>query len=166
MMEPPVAEKPTPIGSGLGLLAALCATTVTLGFSVPAAIASFFGLGLLLGGLLMPRPGLITGGAAVLGVGVLLAGLHGASGLLVGVGLVGVVVAWDVSHNALSHGRQVGRDAATALPEALHAAASAVVGMLAVAVGYGIYRATTAGQPSTAVALFTLGAVLIILAMK
>ena len=161
-----IVTNPTPIGSAMAILAGLVATSITIGFSAPAAVSGLVGLILLFGGLLLPRPGVITSGAALLALGVLLAGLAGAPGAAVGIGFVGVVVAWDVAHNSLSHGRQVGRDAPTVVPEAVHAGASLVVGLLATGFGYGVFVLVGAGQPATAVALLTLGAVILILAVK
>lgn len=159
-------ESPTSFGSGLGVLAGLIASAVTLGISPVATMVTLVGLVALIVGLLLPRPGFITAGAAGLASGVIIAGLSGASALGIAIGFVGAVLAWDVSHNSLSHGRQVGRDAATIAPEAIHAGGSLVVGVLAVAVGYGIFEFATSGQPATAVALLTVGAVLLVLALR
>lgn len=166
MTDASIVVKPTPVGGAMGILAALLATTVAIGFSGPATACALAGVLLLVTGLLLPRPGLITGGAVLLGTAIVLAGLAGAPGPAVGVGFVGVVVAWDVSHNSLSHGRQVGREAPTVPAEAMHAGGSLVVGLLAVGIGYGIFTAAGTGRPATAVALLTVGAVVLILAVK
>lgn len=166
MMDDGIVVKPTPIGGAITLLGGLLAIAVTVGFSAPAAAAGLAGLVVLLGGLMLPRPGLLTAGAGLLALAVFLAGGAGAPATAVGIGFVGTVVAWDVSHNSLSHGRQVGSEAPTAPPEAMHASASFGVGVVAVMVGYGIFTAAGTGRPATAVGLLAVGAVLLILAIK
>ena len=161
-----IVAKPSPVGSAIGILAGLLATAAAVGFSAPAAVSSLAGMVVLLIGIVLPRPGLITGGAVFLVAGVVLAGLSGAPGVAVGVGFVGAVVAWDVSHNSLSHGRQVGRDAPTASTEAIHAGASLLVGFVGVGMGYGIFSFAGTGQPASAVALLTIGAIALVLAVK
>lgn len=164
-MSDSIVMKPTPVGGGMAVLAALVATAVSIGF--PTAVAAcLVGVTVLFVGLLLPRPGVITVGAVCVLTGVVLAGLAGASGLAVGVGFVGAVVAWDVGHNTLSHGRHVGRDAASPAPEAVHAGASLLAGLVAVVLGFVVFVLATSGQPATAVAFLTLGAVLLVLAVK
>lgn len=161
----PVA-KPTPVGGGLAVLAALVTTAMAVGTSGMGAVLALAGLATLLIGLVVPRPGIVTlGGLGLVGA-VLAAGVAGASGMAVAVGIVGAVVSWDIAHNSLSLARQVGREGSTAAPEALHAGASLFVGVGATAVGYLIFTSVGSGQPATAVALLTIGAVMLLLAVK
>lgn len=161
-----LVRAPTRIGSGLALLAAVLGAMVGVAFSGPSAVLAVTGMGVLIVGIVLPRPGIITTGAALVASAVFVAGYYGAPASAIMIGTIGAILAWDLAHNAISHGRQVGRDADTVRPELLHAAGSTGVGVVTAVLGYALYGAVTAGQPVTAVALLALASVLIVLAVK
>lgn len=161
----PIA-KPTPFGSGVALLAALMATASTVGISALATLLSLVGVLLFALGLVLPHARLLTHGSIFLGAGVIVAGVSGSPPLAVGIGFIGTVIAWDVSHHSLSLGRQIGADNVSAAPEAVHAATSFLLGGGAVGVGYLIFTATSTGHSATAVALLTLGVLFLIFTFR
>lgn len=79
-----------------------------------------------------------TDGAALLSVGLFVAAvgslLHGGSPLLGFVGIAGSFIAWDLTTNAVSLGREVGRYAPTRQAELVHTGGSLVVAVSGVVV--------------------------------
>ena len=69
---------------------------------------------------------------------VLLAGIYEASLFVILLTGIGTILAWDAGDHAISLGTQMGVEAATLPVEVTHIAGSAVVGILAVIVAYGI----------------------------
>ena len=161
-----IDRDPTRLGSAFGLLAAIVAAMTGLAYSGIGGMSGVLGVVLLAMGLMLPRPGLISVGTLGLLGGVLLAGVSGASPLVVLPGTVAAVMAWDISHNAASHGRQVGTRATTIRAEGMHALATVFVGSLAAGIAYGIYVSATGGQPVTAVALLAVASVLLVFAIR
>ncbi|MFB6218784.1 MAG: hypothetical protein ABEH77_06340 [Halobacteriaceae archaeon] len=104
---------------------------------------------------------LVTAGAALLFFGVLAGALTADDPLLALLGAALAFVAWDTAEHGIGVGEQLGRDAPTRRLEVTHAAASAIVGLLAVAAGYGAYTVAWGGLPSAALVLFLLGALLL-----
>jgi hypothetical protein len=127
--------------------------------------AGGLGLLLLLTGLVRGTTAAVTVGGFGLFVGAVLAGARGAPILPVLVGVTCAVLAWDAGGSAVSVGRQLGREADTARLEAVHLAASAVVGAVVAGVGFGLYRVGTDGGPVAAVALLVIAAVLLVAAL-
>lgn len=165
-MTPPPNGRPTKVGGALALLAALVAAMAAVAFSTPGGLLALFGLALLLGGLVLVRLRLIDLGAATLAAAVLFAGWAGGTPLPVALGVVGAILAWDLGHNAASHGRQVGHTAVTGRAEGVHALGSVLAGFVATAIGVGIFTAASAGQPATAVALLALSGVVLVFALR
>lgn len=161
-----LSRRPTPLGSALGVLAALIATMVALAYSSVGGMAGLLGLLVLLLGLLLPRPGLLGVGAIAQGTGVFLGGLAGAPASVVILGIVAAIMAWDLSHNSASHGRQLGRETPTGRAEGVHALGSLLAGLVSAAIAYGLFVVVAEGQPATAVALLALASVLFVLAMR
>jgi hypothetical protein len=107
----------------------------------------------------------VSAGAALLFGGV----LFGAGGtpdpLYALLGGALAVVAWDVAEFGIGVGEQLGRDAPTARLEVTHAAASAIVGLLAVAAGYGVYVVAWSGLPTVALVCLLAAALLLTLTL-
>lgn len=147
---------------GFALLS-IAATAV----SVPnAAAVSGVGLVVLAAGLATASRRLITNGSAVLLIGVLYAGYTGAAPLLVLVGGLMGVLAWDAASNAVSLGEQLGKETETIRAEVVHVVSSFLVGTLAVAVGYAVYLAAAGRQPIAVVFLLVVGAVALVNALR
>lgn len=104
---------------------------------------------------------LVTAGAAALFLGVLAAALTVDDPFLTLLGGALAFVAWDVGEYGIDVGEQLGRDAPTRRLEVTHAAASTIVGLLAVIAGYGVYTVAWGGLPSAALVLFLLGGLLL-----
>lgn len=136
------------LGSALGSLA-----------GVPPAAVGLLVLGV---GLVRGSRRILTAGAGLLFVGVLLAGASGAGPEPLVVGTLGAVLAWDVGENGIGVGAQLGREADTRRVELVHAASSLAVGAVTAALGYGVYLAAASGQPLTALVFLLFGAVLLV----
>ena len=160
------SHHPTKIGGSMAILAALCAAVVGIAGGLITGFVSLLGVLILLLGLSLPRPGLISLGSVFLGGSVLVVGMTGASAMLIAIGLIGVILGWDLGHNAASLGRQVGNTAQTGRAEAFHAGGSIAVGVFVTVFGMLVYLSMSAAQPAMAVALFALAGLLFILAIR
>jgi len=103
----------------------------------------------------------VTAGAALLFLGALFSALWTADPFLPLMGGALAFVSWDVAEHGIGVGEHLGREAPTSRLEIAHASASAIVGLLAVAVGYGVYTAAGTGLPSIALVLFLAAALLL-----
>lgn len=141
-----VEHAPTRVGAAVAVVAALVAVAAT---GIYAWVA--FGLGLAgvtcLGvGAVSGRSGLVTGGAALLFGCVLVGGVLGAPTVPLLVGAVATVVAWDSAQTGIVLGEQLGRNTPATRIELVHVGGTALVGVVAVAAGYGIFRIAQDGQ--------------------
>lgn len=161
-----VDRSPSAFGRALALVAGVLALAAAALGAVLAIPLGALGLLALAVGVTRSARTWVSVGAGGLFLGVAVAGVEGAPPEPLLVGAVGAVVAYDAGTNAVEVGRQLGRAASTGRAEAVHAAASLLVGALAVAVGYGVYRAATGGQPVTALALLLLGVVALVSALR
>lgn len=159
----PIRRSPTRLSSWAAVGAAIVAVTSSGFYSWPALVVGTLGVLVLVGGLGRGSTATVTLGAFGLFVGGLVAAVRGAPAVPTLVSVTATVLAWDSAGRAISIGTQLGRDANTVRIEAVHLAASLVVGVCTVSVGYGIYWAGTGGQPVTVV-LFMLIAALLLLA--
>ncbi len=97
---------------------------------------------------------LLAVGVACVVVGVLSSGfVYGADSAHLLAATALAVLAWDAGENAVSLGRQVGRDGVTARVEIAHVGASAVVGALAVGAALAAAALPLSGVPVAAVLL-------------
>ncbi|WP_136687221.1 DUF7519 family protein [Halorhabdus amylolytica] len=117
--------------------------------------------------------GTLLGSRRVLGLGSLLqfgavvaAGISSLSAGLVLVGLVAAVLAWDIGEQTIGVGEQLGTEAQTRRPIAVHAAASTLVGAIAIGGVYVTYLTVTGGQPLLALVLFLGGGAIVLLSMR
>ena len=145
-----IDRSPTYLSGTLALLAG--AVTVLLSAVAPVAVAvglaGLLALGL---GLWLGRQAPVTVGAGLLVVGVLAAGVSGASLVATPLGVMTALLAFDLGTTALGLGRQLGRATPTAEVELLHAAASTAVGLSVLIAALVVHGVATGGQPVEAV---------------
>ena len=141
------------------------------GFAVIAAgpegaLLGGIGVPLVLAGVVFGWRRAVTIGAFVVFAGVVLAGVREAppEGLLVGT--AAVVLAWDLGENAIGLGEQLGRAARTRRAEITHAALATLVGVVAVALGYAVFRLATGGQPLAALVFLLAAAIALLEALR
>lgn len=99
-------------------------------------------------------------GGTTLFVGVLLAGLAGASPVRVLLGVGATVVAWDAGANGISVGAQLGQVASTWRVELTHVAGTVVVALLVGTLAYVAFDAVSTEQPTAALILVVAALVL------
>ena len=163
---PPVERSPTRLGGLLAVGAALVALATSGIYSMPALTVGGAGLLLLVAGVVRGSQRAVTTGAAALFAGVVLAGIQGAPVAATLVGTVAAVLAWDVAGTAIVVGDQLGRAVDSSRIEIVHASTSALVGVLAATLGYGVYVTATGGQPLVALAFLLLAAVLLLATLR
>ncbi|WP_122090576.1 DUF7519 family protein [Halalkalicoccus subterraneus] len=157
-----VDRSPAPLSRRVSLVAALVAVLSSGFYSWLALGLGAIGFLLLATGLARGTTRPVTLGAAGLAGGALAAGVEGAPVPTVLAGVAGAVLAWDVGINAIVIGRQLGREAGTERLEAVHAVASAGVGLATAGAGYGLYRMGTGEQPVAALVFLLVAAVLLL----
>lgn len=160
-----VSHRPSDAGAMGGMVAGLVGALAAVAYSPVGAVVGFAGLVLLVLGIVLPRPGFFGLGGATLFAGVIVSGVYGAPATLLVAGSVGTVLAYDLLHNAASHGRQVGRRSPSATAELTHAGGSLVAGGI-VAVLVLVIDGLTGGSSTTAVGLLAMAGVLLVLALR
>lgn len=140
-------------------VAALVAVLVS-GVTTEAAALGLLGLVAMPVGVSRGSRTVHTLGAVALFAGVLLAGSSGAGPAVVLVATAATVVAWDAGENAIGLGRQLGSAAETRRAELTHVGATTAVAAAVGALAYGTYRLARSGQPTMAVVLLLLAALL------
>lgn len=161
-----ITRQPSRFGIAVAVGFALLSIASTAVVAQTAAAVSGIGLVVLALGLAWASRRLVTNGGGIVLVGVLYAGYTGAPPLLVLVGALTGVLAWDAASNAVSVGEQLGKESSTARGEVVHVTSSFLVGTLSVAVGYAVYLAAAGGQPIAAVFLLVVGAVALVNALR
>lgn len=159
--ETPVERSPLRLGTGLAILSALLAWLTVGATSLLALAVGAPGVALVVVGSTRGTGWAVDSGAALLFVGVLVAGVYEAPPLSLLAGTVLTVLAWDAGGTAIDLGEQLGRDADATRLLAVHVGSTALAGVLATGVSYGIYRAATGGQPIAALALLVVAAVML-----
>ncbi|MFB6141867.1 MAG: hypothetical protein ABEJ30_00830 [Halorientalis sp.] len=164
-MTTPVDRSPVRFASGVAVAAALVAALASGLYSLPAFAAGLPGVALVGAGVGVGRRRgtrwVVTVGAAVLLAGVVVAGVFGAPEMVLLLATVATVLAWDAGGTAIDIGRQLGREAESIRVQLVHLGSTAIVGGLTAAIGFGIYRTVTAGQPLTALVLLLVAALLL-----
>jgi hypothetical protein len=161
-----ITRAPSPLGGSVSTVAATLATLAVATASPTAAGVAAVGVVLFAAALVRGSRRFVAGGAALLGVAVLYAGVVGSGVSALVVALWLGVVAWDVGEHAIGVGEQLGRGADSRRVELVHLAGSTFVGALGTAVGYGAYRASTGGQPVVALVFLLLGVVALVAALR
>lgn len=158
-----VDHTPARLSSLVAVFAALVAAlSITLA-SIPLGLV-FGGMGVVFValGVYTGYRAAVTAGAALAFIGVLLVGLIvGASVEVLLAGTVAIIVAWDVGENAIGIGEQVSGDARTGHAEAVHVAATLVVGVVSSGLVYGVSSAASGGKPVTSLFLLLGGTMLV-----
>jgi dipeptide/tripeptide permease len=135
------------------------------GTSIGGAIG-VIGLGFLAVGALRGTRRAVTLGALIAFGGVVAAGAMGAGPVPMVIGTAAAVLAWDLGEQAINLGEQLGRAARTRNAELVHAANSTLIGVIGIAVGYGLFLVAAGGQPVTALVVLLAGALLIATALR
>lgn len=161
-----VDRSPTRLAGTLSLVAALVAVAVAGPYSWGTLALGLVGLVALAVAVLAGRQTAATLGGCAVFAGAVVAGLDGAPPLVVLVGAVAAILAWDAASTAIGIGDQLGRAAATGRLELVHVTATALVGGAGLAVAYGIYTAAAWNVPLTAGLLFCLAVVLMASALR
>lgn len=157
-----VEREPSRVGLGLTAAASLLGAAGTLGAGAGVALLA---VPLSVGGVYRCSRRLLIAGVAVLFVGLVAASTAGVPPWLVLVGSAGTVLTWDLGDHAVSLADQLRAEGRRERVEVVHAAASTlVVGAVAVA-GYAVFALSTGGQPSLALALLVIGAVIALAAL-
>ncbi len=159
-------EQPTSVGATLAIGTTLLGALAVGMYSPASLLLGLIGTVVLVIGVLLPRPGVMTTGSTGLFVAAVTAGVEGAPVEAVMIAVVAAVVSWDVAQNAASLGRQVGSGTETTRSEAVHFAASLGVGVIAGGVGYGVYLGMAGGYSATAVGFLVVGSLLVVLALR
>lgn len=147
--------------TGLALTAvAASVALVAASLTTALALVGVVGVAAATAGVYLQSRRLVTVGTVVLFGVVLLAGTTGGPLALVVLGAGATVVAWDAGTNAISVGRQLGAAAATSRIEVAHTLASSAYAVLVGGVVYAAYGLARGGQPTLAVALSLVAAVL------
>lgn len=147
-----------------GVAGATAAVATLVGGALPAVVTAL-GVLTLLVGVRTARHGVVDAGGFVAVLGVAIAALNDATAPPVLVGTAASVVAWDAGTNAVSLGRQLGREADTARVETLHALAGSAVGLVAAAVGFALFAVGPTRQPVTTLFVLLVAAVLLVVAL-
>jgi len=154
-------QSPSTLGVATTIVAGLVAVAATT-VSAAAAVLSLAGLLVLAVGVRRGSNRAHKFGTAGLFAGVLLAGAAGASPAAMLVAFGGAVVAWDAGENAISLGHQLGAGAPTRRATVVHVAATGVVASVVGVLALVVYDLSRTGQPTTAVALLLVAALLFI----
>lgn len=162
----PISRSPVRLSSAV----ALCfATTVVLVLALDSILAATVGaLGVLLAAL-----GLVRGSRRLLGVavaalvvGLLAAGMAGASPESSVLAMAATVLVWDVGENAINVGEQLGREADTRRLQLAHVGGGTAFVASVAGVAAAIYAVATGGQPAAAIVLLLVGAILLVSTLR
>lgn len=149
----------------LSTLVALLAAVVAIGMislssiilAIPVGAVSLILLGL---GLASGYRAPIGLGVAILFFGTLITGtfLNASTEALL-IGIIAIILSWDVGENAIGVGEQLTRGGRTQRTEAVHIASTALVGIVGGGLAYGVFRASTGGKPLPALIFLLVGVV-------
>lgn len=148
-----------------GVAGATAAATALAGGATGAAVA-VVGTALLLAGVSRARHRLVDVGGLVAFLGVVIAALAEAPEPAVLVGTAAAVVAWDAGTNAVSLGRQLGREADTGRAETVHALVGGLVGLVTAGLGLVVFEIGPTRQPVTTLFVLLVAASLLVVALN
>lgn len=125
--------------------------------SLLALLVGLFGLVLLAGSVfsLESRRGVSLGAFGIF-TGVVTGGVFGTPAQLLLPAMVATIVAWDVGHNAIVLGRQLGSGGFTRRLEFVHAGMSLLVGVTVAGIAYVLFAFSVEGVPAAGVILLLL----------
>lgn len=168
------------IGVVAGLLAGASLVAAGFGLAITGPVTivhrlellpGMVGLVVLLAGLLPVRVGrertLVVVGTALVFVGVATSGVvRGATLFRLLVAGIATVVAWDLGEQAISLGRQVGRDADTYRVELVHLGGTAVAGTGVLVATLVVYRMDVTGLSLAGLAVLLVAGVVLTVALR
>lgn len=161
-----IDRRPTPLSALVALAAAsVVAIAASVGSTAGGALAGL-GVVALAPAVLVGSPRLVDGGALALLAGVALGGSGDAPELWVLVATVAAVVAWDAGQNAISLGRQLGRDASTARAEVAHSGATVAVGTTTAGVAYVVFLFAGGSRPLSGVVVLLVAVAILLGALR
>lgn len=161
-----IDRSPTRLASTLATISAVIAVGVPGLYSWSMLGLGAVGLAIFVIGVVTGNQGAVTVGATGIFLGVIFAGFDGAPELVLLIGAVATILAWDSATTAIDVGRQLGNEASTARVELVHVSATALVGGAAVGGSFGVYRLAAGEGTVTAVFLCVLAAVFIAAALR
>ncbi len=161
-----VDRSPLRLSGGLAVAAAVASVAVVALWSPTAGAVGIGGLALVAAGVTVGSVGAVVAGSFGLFGGVVLAGLADAGAVWLLSGTLGAILAWDFGEQAVTLGRQVGRHAATARGELVHAGVSLVVGVASVGVVAGIFASVGGGFHVGALVVLLVAAVVLVSAIR
>lgn len=155
-------------GSAIGAtVAAVVAALTSAPFALLALPLGIGGAGMIAGGLwVVGKRTWISIGTASLFLSVIVAGGLGTPVEYLLISMIGVAMAWDLGHNAIGLGRQMGRHSRTRRNELIHGAATMIITLAAASIGYGVYLVAGDGHPVAAVGAMSLGLVFMFWALR
>lgn len=149
-----------------GALAVVSGFIVVLASGLTSVLALLFAVlglvGLGTGIFLLQSRRSVVVSTGVLFIAVLVSGVMGNTAELLLASGLGTILAMDLGQNSVSIGRQMTSATYTKRGEVVHAGASAVVGVVITAIGYGIYLVSAGGQPVAALVLLLLATLLLV----
>ena len=168
--EAPAAAVPTRAVPALSTATAVMLGALAVGFLAAASLAAgavgLLALALLVAALTVVSRRLCRLAGATFAAAFLAAAATPATPAPLVGGAVLAIAAWDVADHGLGLAAHVGREAATARNELVHAAASLAVGTAGGAVAYGVSLVADGGQPVTALVFLLFGGVVILAALR
>ncbi|WP_435195928.1 DUF7519 family protein [Natronomonas sp. EA1] len=160
-----MTERPSRLSVGLAALAGTVAVVALASVPVAAGVAGI-GLLVLLVGLDRAVGRAVGAGTVLLLGGVLLGGVFGVAPEALLLATATAVLAWDVGDNGLGMAAQLGREAATARAELVHAAATTSVLAVGTGLCYTVFRLVTGTRPVAALVLLLFGALALAAALR
>ncbi|PSP77854.1 hypothetical protein BRC81_09245 [Halobacteriales archaeon QS_1_68_20] len=154
------------LSGALAVAAGLLTLVVVALWSSSAAAVALGGLALVLAGVTRGSVAAVVAGSLVLFGGVIVAGLADAGPVWLLVGTLGAVLAWDFGEQAVTLGQQVGRHAATARGELVHAGVSLAVGVASVGVVALVFSTVDGGFHVGALVVLLVAALVLVSAIR
>lgn len=161
-----IVRKPARFSTRLAVVTALVAALLAAVGGGLAGGLGLFGVVLVAAGLYYGRQFGSDLGALCLLLAVVAAGLGGAPPTVAMLAAVAVVLAWDLATTAHTMGDQLGRAADTRRAEAMHAAGSTGVAVVVLGVTVLVRSVATDGQPTGALMLMLIAAVVLVLVLR
>lgn len=161
-----VTRRPSPRSTAVPVVTGSFAVAASAAGGGPAAAVAAAGVATVAVGVWTARHGVVDAGGLVTLLGVVVAALAGAGAVPVVFGTLATVVTWDAGGNAVSLGRQLGREVDTVRVESLHVLAGAGVGVLGSAVGFVLFSVGPTRQPVTTLFVLLVAAAALVVALN
>lgn len=157
-----VTHKPARTSAILAAVAAGVAVLASATSLLAMAVGVFGLLGIVGGLFALESRRAVAVGTGVVFVGVVLSGVLGRPSVLLVVGALAAVLSFDFGENAFGVGNQLTAETDTTRGELVHAAASVIVGILVVGVGYAVYATGIEGLSYGSLSFILFGGLLIV----